>query len=84
LRSGRVGSPGQLLPGRVESRVNSFDPVPALPDAHRLQITIMLLLYNVLYTADADMKAQHFWNALHKHSSVYRSIRNIYPYYHGK
>ena len=31
IGSGRVtGSPGQLLPGRVGSRVNSFDPVPAL------------------------------------------------------
>jgi len=31
IGSGRVtGSPGQLLPGRVGSRVNSFDPIPPL------------------------------------------------------
>ena len=36
IGSGRVtGSPGQLLPGRVGSRVNSFDPVPALPSSLR-------------------------------------------------
>jgi len=41
IHMGRVGSPGDLLPGRVGFRVSLFDPVPALRWAYLCTVSVI-------------------------------------------